>query len=191
MWIYKYFKGDDINSIILDVQVIMYSYASSYMFSKVKHAYIGDEKSVLYFDPVQLSKLRAVERYDYALMQIPHDHLAAAFRYKCMRGEYTKELFDIDSDIYEQMKSQFKDTLFLRKIDTDYWYVTKYWLEFLNDIIEEELLITRQIAQAVILYSIDKEDINKAWDASHKTKALIQEYFDEVPWKRIYSNTEI
>lgn len=191
MWIYKYFKGDDINSLILHMQVVMYSYASSHMFSKVKHAYVGDEKSVLYFNPAHLSKLRAVESYDHRLMQFPHDQLAAVFRYKCMKGEYPKKVFDINSDIQEQMDIQFIDTLFLNKIDKDYWYLTKCWLEFLSNVIEEKHLITKQIAQSVILYNTDRKDIKKAWDASHKSIALIRETFDEVPWKRIYSNTEI
>lgn len=182
MLLFEYFKGDSVDSIVMNVQDVMYSYASSHIFFWVKHAYVGDDKSMLYFNLEHLIKLRAVHGYDHRLMQYPHDQLAAVFRYKCMKGEYPKKIFDINSDIQKQMEIQFIDTLFLNKIDKDYWYLTKYWLEFLRKVILEKHLITKQIAHAVILYNTDSKDIKKAWDASHKSKILIQEYFHDVPW---------
>ena len=183
MLVYNYFIGDNQRDKLVDLQEIIYSYSISYMFQEIRKIYLLNPFVGLYLDENQIEKLLEIENYDHRLMQIPHDTLAAVFRYKCRQSEYSKELFELNEhEIKTFYQTYFIDTDFLKKIDKEIWYLIKRWLEFLNYAIFNHISMSREIAHSVISFNLQEIDKKKAWKASQNTRSIIKEIYSHIPW---------
>lgn len=183
MQIFENYIGDNTRDIITELQYQMYSYTISFMFQKIKKTYLHNEYASLYIESEKLNFLKHISSFDHRLMQIPHDCFAAVFRYRYFKGAFNREIFELqEDDIITYHNSLFIDIKFLNHINKNYWYLTKRWLEFIQFELDNHLLISREIAYAVLEFNLNESTNDNAWNSSYKARNLIKSIYNEIPW---------
>lgn len=112
------FLGDEHATDLALIQNTLYSYSLSLIISRTREIYLGNDKSVLFFDKQALSAMRCIKKHDHRLVQPLHDTYAAVFRYQYLHGKYAKTLFDPDDfELMKKFSTMFIDINFVPKIE--------------------------------------------------------------------------
>jgi hypothetical protein len=183
MLVLEYFRGDDTQSKIVDMQHKMYDYTWTHMRVELSLLYLYNPFAELYYSYQEIYAMERNAQLDHRWLQHPHDFLAAVFRYKFQQGEFERQLFELsENELIEYHKSKFSDIVFLFKIDITRWYLTKRWLDFISSAMRKHLSLSREMANAIYKYNLKQQNLPKIWEASLKTTDIIMELYPEVPW---------
>ena len=187
MWFSKKFKGDTTGA-VHEMQFDMYSYASSTIFEEVSKLYLCNQYVNLYIPESILKIYKDIKQWDHRIIQKSHDSWAAVFRYQFLHGSYKKTLFeDSEKEIIDYHSCYYKDVLFLEKIDKELWYLTKEWRIFLENEVQTNYSITREIAESVLVNNtfIENSDRNKRWAAADNSSKMIKLKYSHIPWNYV------
>lgn len=176
------FEGDQ-NIKITEMQYLFSDYCISSIFSHIKNIYLG-ESARIYLSSQEISKIRVIrETPHYRLKQI-HDIIAAVFRYKYSNGEFRKELFEESNDIIKlYFESHYIDTLWLKHISIDYWYLNKKWLEFFLETIEKWHELLYELGNIMFRSCINEvEDYELINLSINNAVRIIKDRYYYIPW---------
>jgi hypothetical protein len=183
MNLFPYYKNDMHNSKVAKMQFYMYSYITSQIYNYLKKLFLYNPYVHLYFDSLTLYDLKHLDQCDHRLIQTPHDYLAAIFRYKVDCGEYQKEFFEKkDDEVVFFFKQVFIDVDFLEKIDKDIWFLTLRWYEFVLKELHENIILSKEIFNALFLFRLDNYNSDNAFASSAKTGEIIKRAYNNIPW---------
>lgn len=178
MWVLIVFKNDN-NELIKDMQYNFYAYCISTMFNWEKKLITEQRQSLLFYNNLELVKLREIDSFDHRLIQECHDKLAAVFRYDVAHGKYEKKLFEISNDeIREFFNREYIDTEFLDKLDEEYWYLNKHWYDFIIEEMNQNYDMVRELVKANL---ICKNNTDK-WEYAYNAANIVKEKYNHIPW---------
>ena len=187
MWFSEKFKGDT-SGAVAEMQFDMYSYASATIFEEVRRLYLYNQYVNLYIPRSKLDIYRDIERFDQRIIKESHDSWAAVFRYQFLHGSFEKTLFeDSEKEIIDYYSYHYRDVKFLDKIDKELWYLTKHWKMFLENEVQTNYSITREIAESVLVNntSIENSDRDERWAAAYNSSKMIKLKYSHIPWNYI------
>jgi len=182
MWCISRYKNDN-NKIVEEIQYQFYSYCNSTIFDLIKISVLDKEYCKLYFDNIERENMREIDSCDHRLLQTCHDSLAAVFRYYVSIGKYESLIFEISNqEIRSFFDSIYVDTKFLDVIDEKYWFLNKYWYDFVIDEINSNYDMVRELAKATLIYSKGDDNRELRWKSSYNAANSVKDKYFNVPW---------
>lgn len=112
---------------------LLYDYCISTIFHEVKGAFLNSDRCLIYLEDKEREHILYINSCDHRLVMGTHNRLANVFRHYVLKGKFEQPLFhDNREQIIRFFDYLYTNILFLDYIDEEYWYLLKYWIEFVQ-----------------------------------------------------------
>lgn len=160
---------------------LLYDYCISTIFHEAKGAFLNSDRCLIYLEDKEREHMLSINSCDHRLVMGTHNRLAKVFRFYVLKGKFEKRLFhDKREQIIRFFDYLYTNILFLDYIEEEYWYLLKYWIEFVQTEIRNNYELVRELAKATLVYAEGDNNRELRWEASDRAKKIIEEKYSFV-----------